>query len=349
MAKKLTEEEVHQACADIAAQGERPTSLNLLDKIGRGSLTTITKYLNSWNISDDAQAIDAESLPAIVQLPAELSKEGEDLLKKMWAVAKNITDNELDVQREALKQAEIFNQQKVEETFKFSEAQAMKIERLEEAFLCQKEELKIETGSKQQLSNELIDVEKVNVGLIKDNEQIQKEVQQLKNKILNLEESSKKAKEEKHSLLKNYDKERNGKESIIKTLEIDLSKLNEKLSSVMEIKNTLSVELKIRINEDNLKESKIKSLEIELSRVNEKVKLVTETKDNLINKVANKSKELSKSVLEREKLNTHYETAYKNLELNKDKLKLAYQASKAAEKLVAKLEGKLEVYKSLGK
>ena len=41
MAVRLTEEEVHIACAEIAAQGERPTSLNLLDKLGRGSCSEL--------------------------------------------------------------------------------------------------------------------------------------------------------------------------------------------------------------------------------------------------------------------------------------------------------------------
>ena len=131
MTKRLTEDDVHIACAEIASQGERPTSLNLLNKLGRGSLTTISKYLTSWNKTDDAKAIEAESLPVVVQLPDELSANGEDFLKKMWNVAKGIADKELDIQRESLKQAEIANQTKVEEAFKFSEAQALKIEGLE--------------------------------------------------------------------------------------------------------------------------------------------------------------------------------------------------------------------------
>ena len=39
-------------------------------------------------------------------------------------IAKGLADEELDIQREALKQAEINNQAEVEEAFKFSEAQA---------------------------------------------------------------------------------------------------------------------------------------------------------------------------------------------------------------------------------
>jgi len=133
-APRLTEEEVHEACAEIAAQGERPTVLNVYDRLGRGSLTTITKYFNSWKASDEAQAFGADDLPAVVKLPDELSGEGEDLMKRVWNVAKGLADSELEVQREALRQAEQASLKKVEEAFAFSEAQALKIERLEDDF-----------------------------------------------------------------------------------------------------------------------------------------------------------------------------------------------------------------------
>jgi len=132
MALRLTEEDIHLVCNEIAAQGERPTALTLLEKLGRGSLTTITKYLNSWNTSDEAKILGAELLPVVVKLPTELTRDGEGLIKKIWTIAKNLADAELDIQREALKQAEFNNQAKVEEAFKFSEAQALKNERLED-------------------------------------------------------------------------------------------------------------------------------------------------------------------------------------------------------------------------
>jgi len=286
MAIRLTEEEVHIACAEIASQGERPTSLNLLDKLGRGSLTTITKYLNSWNKTDDAQAIDAESLPTVVQLPSELSKEGEDLLKKMWNVAKTLTDKDLEVQREALKQAEIANQKKVEEAFKFSEAQSMKIERLEENFSSMKNKLDAEFTAHKKTESKLNGAEKENVGLSKDNEQLQNEIQELKNKISSLEESNKAANQNKQALQDNYSKEIKAKDAEIRTLEIELSKVNEKLAS---------------------------------------------------------------SVVEIEKINTHCEGITEELKTIKTDFKKANEKASDAEKLVAKLEGKLEVYKSLEK
>jgi DNA repair exonuclease SbcCD ATPase subunit len=307
MATRLTEEEVHIACAEIATQGERPTSLNLLDKLGRGSLTTITKYLNSWNTTDDALAIDAESLPAVVQLPSELSKEGEDLLKKMWAFAKNITDNELEIQREALKQAEIANQQKVEEAFKFSEAQALKTERLEEDLTTLNIQLDDELNSHKTTTGLLNDAEKTNVGLTKDNEQLQNEILELKNQLLALEEANEAANKNKKLLQKSHEKEIKVKDGEIRSLEIKNGQIDEKLNSSATINNKLTSDLN------------------------------------------DKTKELSSRIIQIEKINVHLETSANELKTMKGELKEANKRALNSEKLVAKMEGKLEVYKTLDK
>jgi chromosome segregation ATPase len=307
MAIRLTEEEVHQACIEIAAQGERPTSLNLLEKIGRGSLTTITKYLNSWNATDDAQAIDAESLPAVVQLPSELSKEGEDLLKKMWNVAKNITDKELEIQREALKQAEIANQSKVEEAFKFSEAQAMKIERLEEDLTTLKEQFDGEFTKHKETSNSLNNAEKENIGLTKDNDQLKQEIIDLKNQVEKVDSLNKKGDQEKQALQNSHTKEITSKDAEIKSLDMQTHKLQ------------TSLDLSVKSNEQ---------LKIELK---------------------SKETELSSQIIELEKVGVRYESSIDELKTIKYELKTTTKIASNAEKMVAKLEGKLEVYKSLEK
>jgi chromosome segregation ATPase len=181
---RLTEKDVHAACIDIAAQGERPTSLNLLKHFGRGSLTTISKHLRSWNDTDQAQAIKVETLPVVVNLPPELAKDGEDLIKKVWHTAKAIADAELEIQREALKQAQI------DEAFKFSEDQEAINEQLEEALVT----LKVEHASLRQdltqTKDKLNDAEKRNVGLSKDNEQLTCSISDLKQKIAAMTEEN---------------------------------------------------------------------------------------------------------------------------------------------------------------
>ena len=270
--KRLTEEEVHTACTEISAQGERPTALNLLDKIGRGSLTTISKYLTTWNSSDAAQALNVDSLPVVAQLPEELSKDSADLIKKIWNMAKGIADNELDIQREALKQAEITNQLKVEEAFKFSEAQALKIERLEDDFLSIKNLLDEKQQEYRQTVNDLNAAEKSNVGLSKDNEQLQHEIDNLQQQLSTLSQQNKILIQEKNTERKEFSDLTKQKDNDIKKIEIDLVKSNEKLTSSVNTNNKLIADL-------NDKTATISSLTLELE----------ETK--------NESKTLNKNVL----------------------------------------------------
>jgi chromosome segregation ATPase len=212
---RLTEKDVHAACIDIAAQGERPTAINLLEHLGRGSLTTISKYLNSWKATDQAQSTKAETLPAVVNLPPELAKDGEDLIKKAWHTAKTIADAELEIQREALKQAEAINQALIDEAYKFSEDQEAKIEQLEDALTTLREDHASLRRDFIHTKDKLNDAEKFNVGLSKDNEQLTIATADLKQKIAVLTEE----KQASHEALKQKDAELAGKD-------VELAKLS---------------------------------------------------------------------------------------------------------------------------
>ncbi len=304
---RLTEAEVHTACAEIAAQGERPTALTLLDKLGRGSLTTITKYLNSWNASDEAKVLGVESLPAVVKLPPELTKDGEDLIKKIWAIAKGFADAELDIQREALKQAELANQDKVEEAFKFSEAQTMKIERLEDALMDIKTQLDETHREYKQAVSNLNDAEKTNVALSKDNEQLRHEISELKSQATTLEEATKAVIQEKQELQQQHDATIKQKDVEIRSLDMQIHTLQSSLDAAVSSNEQLKTDIK------------------------------------------GKASELSKRLVEVEKLSVRYESAIADLSMVKADLKAANQAASEAEKMVANLQGQLEVYVSLEK
>jgi plasmid replication DNA-binding protein KfrA len=194
--QRLTEAEVHEACADIAAQGERPTSLTVLEKLGRGSLTTITKHMNTWHNSDDAQALKADELPAIVILPPELSKASEDLLKKVWQKAQDFAHAGVAIQRMALKEAERVNQAKVDEAIKFSEGQGIKVKNLEDALADIKKQLTVENSGHAETVARLNTVEKTNVALAKDNDQLKQDNNALKKKVAALVSENKTAQAE---------------------------------------------------------------------------------------------------------------------------------------------------------
>ena len=260
-ALRLTESEVHAACASIAAQGERPTALTLRSNLGRGSLTTVTKYLNSWNASDEAKVLGAETLPAIVKLPPELTKDGEDLIKKIWNMAKGIADEELNIQRDALKQAELATYSKVEEAFKFSEVQATEIERLEDSLSELKDELAEEQNAHAKTVIQLNDAEKVNVGLSKDKDQLQHEISELKKQILALEDMNKTAIKEKQDLQKEHEVALKQKDTEIRSFDIQAHELQILLDSTVKSNDQLKSDLKS-------KESELSERIIELEKVN---------------------------------------------------------------------------------
>jgi len=306
-APKLTEEEVHAACVEIASQGERPRSTILLEKLGRGSYSTITKYLNSWNETNEAQALKVDALPMVVKLPDELSKDGEDLLKRMWNIAKGIADAELDIQREALKQAEQANQLKVEEAFKFSDAQAMKIDRLEDIISDLKAQLAEEQSDHGDAILKLNEAEKVNVGLSKDNDQLQHEIGELKKQLVALEDANKAAAQEKKELQQEYDTAFTQKDTEIRALDIRVNTLQTSLDSAIKTHDQMKADLK--------------STNFELSR----------------------------RTVEIETLSVRHEAALAELKTAKADLTAANQTASEAEKLVANLQGQLEVYTSLEK
>lgn len=305
-APRLTEEEIHAACAEIAAQGERPTTLNLLAKLGRGSLTTLTKYLGTWNESDEAQAIKAEALPAVVKLPAELSKEGEELLKKIWHVAKGLTDAELEVQREALKQAEIANQAKVEEAFKFSEAQTVQIEHLEDAFKAMKDQLDEKHAEYRQAVAQLNEAEKSIIGLSKDNDQFRHEISELKSHLAAMEEANKAAVQERQDLQKEHAAVLKQKDAETRSLDMQVHKLQTSLDSMVKANDQLKADLKSKTLELSDRVIELEKLDVRFNAAADELKAA---KEDL--------KTASKAVSDAEKLVANLEgqlAVYKSLE-----------------------------------
>lgn len=288
---RLTESEVHSACVDIVEQGERPTTLTLYAKLGRGSLTTITKYLNSWNASDEAKELGAESLPAVVELPAELIKDSESLVKKIWGTAKGIADEELGIQREALRQAETANQLKVEEAFKFSEAQSMKIDRLEDELEKFKTELSEAQSVRDQAVTGLNNAEKTNIGIAKDNEALQHELDDLKKQIAALDDTNKSLSHEKQELQQKHDDMSKQKDTEIRSLDMQLHKLQSSLDSTAKANEEMRGGL-------NTKSAEIRSLDTQI----QKLQSLADSMINDNNQLKSDLKAANKIALDAEKL-----------------------------------------------
>ncbi len=322
--QRLTEEEVHRACLDITQQGERPTSLTLLHKLGRGSLTTITKYLVTWNAAHEEQDLKVDNLPVVVNLPSELSKEGGDLLKKIWHVAKTLADTELAVQREALRQAGITNQHALDEAFTFSEVQTQQIETLEE-----------ELGQK---TSTLTETERVVSSLTKDNGRLHIEVADLTRQVSELYDARKALLTEKQDSQKEQDALRKEHDREIRTLELANHKLQSSLQATLKINEELDIDLKSRMTDVNGCLLQLEKLTMHYEAAESEL---TQLKTDLANKAA----ALSGHLIAFEKLTVIHEATLTELNAAKSDLTVANRAIMVAEKAVSKLEGNLETYK----
>jgi chromosome segregation ATPase len=85
--KKEDQEDEVSACNEIAKSGEEPSVIKIHTMLGKGSYTTIGKYLKLWEASDEGKAIQVELLPAVIEIPTELKESSEIFIKQMYTAA----------------------------------------------------------------------------------------------------------------------------------------------------------------------------------------------------------------------------------------------------------------------
>lgn len=139
-APRLTEQEVHAAAQNLIDSDESVSSLSLLKVLGRGSLTTITKYMSTFNRSNEDTALPI--LPDFTELPETLSRSTKLLAIKIWAESQEIANKELESQREVLQQAAKLSAERVKEAEVFSDEQAKRLDELERSYGEEIEELR---------------------------------------------------------------------------------------------------------------------------------------------------------------------------------------------------------------
>ena len=85
--RRVEQEHVSKVCNDLVRAGEEPSTLKVRKMLGKGSHSTIQKFIKVWKESEEGQAIHVENLPAVVELPDEF-KEGADLfIKQIFKLA----------------------------------------------------------------------------------------------------------------------------------------------------------------------------------------------------------------------------------------------------------------------
>ena len=143
-ASRLTEQDVHTAIQELLDAGENISSLALLKKLGRGSLTTITKYLNTFNLET---AAEIELLQEFAEIPETLSDTIKHMSIKIWNESQALANQELETQRIALQKMEQLSHERIQEAEAFSEEQAKRLEQLEKDYAADTEELSNEIST----------------------------------------------------------------------------------------------------------------------------------------------------------------------------------------------------------
>jgi chromosome segregation ATPase len=91
MAKAIvTMEGVYEVADQLVAAGTEPTILNVQDRIGGGSYTTVKRFLEQWRTERATARQEA------VEIPAEIAGKGNDLLQSMWSAAMDIAGQEIE-------------------------------------------------------------------------------------------------------------------------------------------------------------------------------------------------------------------------------------------------------------
>ncbi len=218
-APRLTEQEVHQAAQNLIDSGEVVSSLTLLRALGRGSLTTITKYMSTFNQgNEDSQHPE---LSSFTEIPETLSRSTKLLAIKIWTESQQIANKELENQREVLQKAAQLSAERVKEAEAFSDEQTKRLEEIEQGYGQEIEELR----------------NSLNIS----NTELKEKTERLNRTIIELEI----AKNENDSLKITVQETKNQLSELKTTKEVDLTELKQDNQSRVE---ELKMELKDQVN-----------------------------------------------------------------------------------------------------
>ncbi|MBU5562225.1 DNA-binding protein, partial [Escherichia sp. S69_ASV_4] len=128
MARKLVEfDDVAAAAQKLKDAGKRPTVIAIRDIIGKGSFTTISTYLKQWS---EEHSLDEELVEVV--LPESVMSDAELFLQKIYTVAKASADEQLERERELLRQKEIEYQEDMQQAVDMANDATERAELLEE-------------------------------------------------------------------------------------------------------------------------------------------------------------------------------------------------------------------------
>lgn len=185
--RKITQDDVFAAARDLVGAGEQPSTLAIHKVLGKGSYSTIQKYLKEWEDSEEALDARTENLPAIVDLPEQLEQDALLFVKKLWKAAQDIAEDAIQQERVALAQAQAQAEKAKQEAIDYADDLSGKVEDLEEQWASAQTEAREALQARDLLQQQLANVTKENERLVQGLSDMQAEIKRVSEKVAQAE------------------------------------------------------------------------------------------------------------------------------------------------------------------
>lgn len=130
-AERLQESDVHEVCRQLISTGQKPTVVKLFNQLQRGSMTTIQKFLNTFNddLTDNSGAVDLPKFDALADETVKLSFDA--LMAKVYKIAYDKAREDFTGERDRLTAEITALNAELVECREFCDSQSGLIENLE--------------------------------------------------------------------------------------------------------------------------------------------------------------------------------------------------------------------------
>jgi chromosome segregation ATPase len=182
-AKTISREDVFNAARELVSAGEKPSILAIHKRLGRGSNTTIAKHRALFLESDEMKDLQVANLPLVAELPREFEEEGAHFVKKIWQMAKSVSDAQLEAEREALSIKHEAMQEEVKDAVDFSDAVANERDEYQEKCEAQTVEIELSKSEITELKHALDMLKQKNEVLLSDLEKVSIDANEAKTKL----------------------------------------------------------------------------------------------------------------------------------------------------------------------
>jgi chromosome segregation ATPase len=133
MARKLvTKEHVEELANDMKLAGKIPSVLSLHKALGRGSYSTIRKYLDEWE-SENTPLEREQKQKAEEDIPEVLSQNADLFIRRLWVMARDHESALLASERAAMDEQTQLQKKEAEQIVDASNALVKRIDDLEDA------------------------------------------------------------------------------------------------------------------------------------------------------------------------------------------------------------------------